>query len=122
VKEAHPDKVRNVALIAHQGTGKTTLTESILHRMSEITRMGSIEEGNTVSDYHSEEISRQISVSTTLVVGKHKNTKINLLDTPGFTDFSGEVKSAVRVADVIGVLVHATSGIGWNRAVLGIRR
>jgi elongation factor G len=111
VKEANPDKIRNIALIAHQGTGKTTLTESMLHRMGEITRMGSVEEGNTVSDYKSEEIERQISVSTTLVVGQHKNTKINLLDAPGFTDFAGEVKSAIRVADVVGVLVHATSGI-----------
>ncbi|MCF7811031.1 elongation factor G [bacterium] len=111
MKEAHPDKIRNVALIAHQGTGKTTLTESMLHRMGEITRMGSIDEGNTVSDYKSEEIERKISVSTTLVVGTHKNIKINLLDTPGFTDFAGEVKSAIRVADVVGILVHATSGI-----------
>lgn len=111
MKEANPDKIRNIALIAHQGTGKTTLTESMLHRMGEITRMGSVEEGNTVSDYKSEEIERQISVSTTLVVGQHKNTKINLLDAPGFTDFAGEVKSAIRVADVVGVLVHATSGI-----------
>jgi len=111
VKEANPDKIRNLALIAHQGTGKTTLTESLLHRMGNITRMGSVEEGNTVSDYHAEEISRQISISTTLVVGEHKDVKINLLDTPGFTDFTGEVKSAVRVADAVGVLVHAVSGI-----------
>lgn len=111
MKEANPDKIRNLALIAHQGTGKTTLTESLLHRMGEITRMGSVEEGNTVSDYHTEEISRQISISTTLVVGEHKGVKINLLDTPGFTDFTGEVKSAVRVADAVGVLVHAVSGI-----------
>ncbi len=111
MKESNPDKIRNLALIAHQGTGKTTLTESLLHRMGNISRMGSVEEGNTVSDYHAEEISRQISISTTLVVGEHKDVKINLLDTPGFTDFTGEVKSAVRVADAVGVLVHAVSGI-----------
>lgn len=83
----------------------------MLHRMGVTTRMGTIEDGNTVSDYHSEEIDRQISISTTLVVGYHKGIKINLLDTPGFTDFVGEVKSAVRVTDTIGVLVHAVSGI-----------
>ncbi len=111
MKDAHPENIRNVAFIAHQGTGKTTLTESLLHRIGAITRMGSVEEGNTVSDYHAEEITRQISISTTLAVGNHKDVKINLLDTPGFTDFTGEVKSAVRVTDVVGVLVHAVSGI-----------
>jgi len=111
LKEAHPEKIRNVALVAHQGAGKTTLTESMLRRMGVITRMGTVEEGNTASDYHAEEISRQISISTTLLVGNHKDIKINLLDTPGFTDFTGEVKGAVRVADVVGVLIHATSGI-----------
>ncbi len=111
LKEAHPEKIRNVVLIAHQGTGKTTLTESILHRLGVITRMGSVEEGNTVSDYHAEEIARQISISTTLVVGNYKGVKINLLDAPGFTDFTGEVKSAVRVADTACVLVHAVSGV-----------
>ncbi|MDP8239976.1 MAG: elongation factor G [Candidatus Hatepunaea meridiana] len=111
MKEAHPDKIRNVALISHQSAGKTTLTESLLHQMGVITRMGSIEEGNTASDYQSEEISRQMSISTILVVGKHKDIKVNLLDTPGFTDFSGEVKSAIRVADITGVLIHAAAGI-----------
>jgi len=73
--------------------------------------MGVIEEGNTVCDYHSDEISRQMSISTTIVNGFHKDVKVNLLDTPGFTDFSGEVKGAVRVADAAGVLINASSGI-----------
>jgi elongation factor G len=111
VKETHPEKIRNIALVAHQGAGKTTLTESLLHRMGEVTRMGTIEEGNTVSDYQNDEIARQISISSTLVVGHYKGYKINLLDTPGFTDFLGEVKSAVRVADTVGVLIHAVSGL-----------
>jgi len=111
LKVVHPEKVRNVALAAHQGAGKTILTESLLHRMGVITRMGSIEDGNTVSDYHSDEISRQISISMTPVVGSHKGHKINIFDTPGFTDFTGEVKCAVRVADCVGVLIHSTSGL-----------
>ncbi len=82
-----------------------------MHRLGVITRMGSVEEGNTVSDYKADEISRQMSISTTLLVGYHKGVKLNLLDTPGFTDFSGEVKSAVRVADSVAVLLHAASGV-----------
>ena len=111
MKDAHPEKIRNIAFIAHQSAGKTTLTESLLHRMGVITRMGVVEDGNTVSDYHSDEIARQLSISTTLVVGTHKGVKINLLDTPGFTDFGGEVKCAIRVADSVGVLIHSTSGL-----------
>ena len=111
MKVAHSDKIRNIALIAHQSAGKTTLAESMLHRMGVTTRMGAIEEGNTVCDYHADEISRQMSISTTIVNGNHKDIKINLLDTPGFTDFSGEVKGAVRVADTAGVLINAASGI-----------
>lgn len=83
----------------------------MLHRMGVITRMGTIEDGNTAGDYRADEISRQLSISTTLVVGAHKGVKINILDTPGFTDFIGEVKSAVRVTDIVGVLIQANSGI-----------
>ncbi len=111
MKDAHPEKIRNIALVAHQGVGKTTLTESLLHRMGVITRMGSIEDGNTASDYHAEEIDRQMSISTTLLVGNHKGYKLNMLDTPGFTDFIGEMKSAVRVADAVGVVIHAVAGL-----------
>jgi len=111
VKEAHPENIRNIALIAHQGSGKTTLAESMLHRMGVITRMGSIEEGNTQSDYHADEISRKISITTTLLVGSHNGMKINLLDSPGFTDFQGDVISAVRAADCACLLINATSGI-----------
>ena len=111
MKNFHPEKIRNIALVAHQGAGKTTLSESMLHRMGVVTRMGSVEEGSTVSDFRPDEIQRQISIATTLVVGEHKGIKMNLLDTPGFTDFIGEVKCAVRVADVVGVLIHAGGGI-----------
>lgn len=111
MKEAHPDRIRNVALIAHQGAGKTTLAESLLHRMGVITRMGAIEEGNTQSDYHQDEISRRISITTTLLVGAYKGLKINLLDSPGFTDFQGDVISAVRAADCACLLINATAGV-----------
>jgi len=111
LKDVHPENIRNVAFIAHQSAGKTTLCESILHRTKSITRMGEIEDGNTVSDYQSDEISRHMSITTSLLVASYKDTKLNILDTPGFTDFSGEVISAVRVADFAGVLIHASAGI-----------
>jgi len=111
VKDVHPEKVRNIALIAHQSAGKTMLAESMMNRMGEITRMGTIEDGNTVSDYKADEISRQMSISATLLVGDYKGTKINLIDTPGFTDFAGEVKTAVRVADSVSMLIHASAGV-----------
>ncbi len=83
----------------------------MLHRMGVITRMGSIEEGNTQSDYHHDEITRKISITTTLLVGQHNGNKLNILDTPGFTDFQGDVISAVRAADCACLLINATSGI-----------
>jgi len=107
----HPDKIRNFALIGHQGSGKTTLAESILHRAGAVTRMGAIDEGNTQSDYHPDEIARKLSISTTLLVAEYKGIKLNMLDTPGFTDFQGEVKGAARVADAVIMLINATSGV-----------
>ncbi len=111
MKEIHPEKIRNFALVGHQGSGKTTLVESILFRTGTITRMGSIDEGNTQSDYHTDEIARKLSISTTLIVTEHKGVKLNILDTPGFTDFQGEVIGAVRVADIALMLINATSGV-----------
>jgi len=111
VKEAHPEKIRNIALISHQGAGKTTLAEALLFRTGAITRMGSIDEGNTQSDYHQDEISRKISISTTLLVAEQKGVKLNILDTPGFIDFQGDVISALRAVDCTGVLINATAGV-----------
>lgn len=111
MKESHPDKIRNIALISHQGAGKTTLAESLLHRSGAITRMGSIEEGNTQSDYRADEINRRNSVTTTVLVTNHKGVKLNIVDSPGFMDFQGEVISSVRAADCAAVLINATAGV-----------
>jgi len=111
VKEAHPERIRNLALISHQGAGKTTLAESLLFRTGAITRMGSIEEGTTQSDYHQDEIHRHISITTTLLVANHKGIKLNLLDAPGFMDFQGDVISSLKAADCAIVLINVTSGI-----------
>ncbi|MBM3329914.1 MAG: elongation factor G [Calditrichaeota bacterium] len=111
MKDVHPERIRNLVLTGHQTSGKTTLTEALLFRMGATSRMGSVEEGNTQSDYHPDEMSRRMSISTTLLTGEHKGTKINLLDTPGFTDFQGDVRCAIRVADTALMLINATSGI-----------
>ncbi len=110
MKEYTPDRIRNVALIGHGGAGKTSLTEAMIFSAGGTTRLGKVEEGNTLSDYHSDETSRQISINTSLLFSEWKNTKINILDTPGYLDFTGEVKEALRVADTAVVLVKAVEG------------
>ncbi len=105
------DRLRNVVLLSHGGAGKTTLTEALLLRSGAIDRLGSVAEGNTVSDYDEEEIRRQISVSTSVVPCEWEGHKINLLDTPGYADFVGEVRGASRVADGAVVVVDAVAGV-----------
>lgn len=105
------DKLRNVALVGHQGAGKTSLTEALLFNTGAINRMGRVEEKNTVSDFEEEEKERGLSLGTTLVPCEFNGVKINLLDTPGYTDFQGEVKSAISVADAVAVVVDAVSGV-----------
>ncbi len=120
MKEYNTESIRNVALVSHSGAGKTILAEAFLHFSGGTTRMGKVEDGTTVSDYEDEEIRRKISLSTAVIPIEYKNTKINLLDTPGYTDFVGEVISALRVADAAIVLVDSVSGrevgteIAWN--------
>ncbi len=82
--------LRNIGIIGHSGSGKTSLTEAILYFTNMVDRLGTIEEGNTVSDYDTEEKKRRISISTTIQPCQWKNTKINLIDMPGYFDFSGE--------------------------------
>lgn len=105
------DKIRNISLIAHSGAGKTTLTEAMLFLSGAIDRMGKVEEGNTVSDYDPEEIKRKISISLSIAPVEWKDIKINVLDTPGYFDFVGEVKSALRVSDGAVIVVCAAAGV-----------
>ncbi len=119
MKEFTPDHIRNVALIGHGGAGKTSFTEAMLFSAGMTTRLGRVEEGNTLSDYHPDEIERHISINTSLLFCEWKNTKINILDTPGYTDFTGEVKSALRVADTALVLVKAVEGIEVGTEIVG---
>ncbi len=111
MKEYATDFIRNVALVSHSSAGKTMLTEAFLHYTGATTRLGKIEDGTTASDYDEEETRRGISLYSTVVPVEYKDFKINLLDTPGYTDFVGEVISALRVVDGAIVLVDATSGV-----------
>jgi len=111
--------LRNLSLLGHGSSGKTTLSEAMLFNTGAITRRGRVEDGTTVSDWDDEEIRRGISVNVSLVPCLWHDHKINLLDTPGFIDFVGEVKAAVSVADAGLVLVDAVAGVevgtelGW---------
>jgi elongation factor G len=111
MKEYATEFIRNVALVSHGSGGKTTLGEAMLHFTGAITRMGKVEDGNTAADFEDEEIRRGLSLSTSILPVEFKNHKINLLDTPGFTDFIGEVISTLRVADGAIVLVDSVAGV-----------
>src|SRR5215212_2579289 len=110
MKPYDAEHVFNVALVSHGGAGKTSLVEAILFRSGAITRLGSIEEGNTTSDFDPDEVKRGMSVSLAVAPAEWRSSKINLLDTPGYADFFGEVVEAVRVADAGIVVVDAVSG------------
>jgi elongation factor G len=110
MKEYTTEAIRNVALVSHSSAGKTTLTDAFLHYTGATTRLGKVEDGTTTSDYDEEEVRRGISLYTTVVPVEYKNVKINILDTPGYNDFIGEVISALRVADSAVVLLDAVSG------------
>ncbi len=110
MKEYTTEFIRNIALASHSSAGKTMLAEACLHFTGATTRLGKIEDGTTVGDFEEEEIRRGISLSTAVLPVEYKNHKINLLDTPGYTDFVGEVISALRVADGALILVDSVSG------------
>lgn len=92
------DKIRNVVLLGHGGSGKTTIVEAMAYLSGITNRMGTVTDGNTISDYDKEEIKRGFSISTSVVPIEWRETKINLLDTPGFFDFVGEVEEAAAAA------------------------
>ncbi|MFN2590708.1 MAG: GTP-binding protein, partial [Actinomycetota bacterium] len=103
--------IRNVLLVGHSGAGKTTLAEALLFGAGSITRMGSVEDGNTVSDHDPEEVRRGISVSLALAPIEWSGTKINVMDAPGYADFIGDVKGALRAADACLFVVSAVDGV-----------
>lgn len=111
MKEYTTEFIRNVALVSHGGAGKTMLAESFLHATGATTRLGKVEDGTTVSDYDDEEHRKKISIYTSVIPVEHRNYKINVLDAPGYTDFVGEMVSALSVADGAIILVDAVAGI-----------
>lgn len=104
-------KIRNISLLGHRGSGKTTLMEALLYISKTIDKIGTIEDGNTVSDYDKEEIRRVFSINTSVIPIEYGDGKYNFLDTPGYFDFIGEVESAVRVSGSSVIVLDATSGV-----------
>ena len=114
------DRIRNVVLLGHGGSGKTTLAEAMAYLAGMTNRLGRVEDGNTVSDFDKEEIKRHFSVSTTLIPVPWDKVKVNVLDTPGYFDFVGEVEEAVSAADAAIIVVSGKAGVqvgtqkAWN--------
>ncbi|MDE2994846.1 MAG: elongation factor G [Chloroflexota bacterium] len=105
------DRIRNVGFLGHMGAGKTTLAEAMLFRSSATSRMGRVEDGSTVSDYEPEEVKRGGSINLAVVPVEWQDHKLNILDTPGYADFVGEVVEAVHVVDSAVIFVEAVSGV-----------
>jgi len=105
------DNIRNVVLLSHSGAGKTSASEAMLFTAGAITRLGKVSEGTTTSDYDPDEIKRQISINLSILPCQWKGVKLNLIDTPGYSDFVGEVRAAMRVAEGAIILVCAASGV-----------
>ena len=105
------DKIRNVVLLGHGGCGKTSLAEAMDYLAGMTTRMGKVTDGNTISDYDKEEIKRHFSINTSVIPIVWGDTKINILDTPGYVDFVGEVEEAVSAADAAIIVVSGKAGI-----------
>ena len=111
MKAYSTEKIRNVALLGHGGQGKTTLTEAMLLNAKVIDRMGKTAEGTTISDYDPEEINRHISIGLSLLPFEYNDYKINVLDTPGYFDFAGQMREAMAAADSAVIVISAVSGI-----------
>ena len=106
-----PEKIRNVAVVGHGGSGKTTLVESLLHAVGATNRLGKVDDSTSILDTDPEEQKRRITINVALASFNHDGTKINLLDTPGFLDFAGDQHAALRVADSAIVVVDASAGV-----------
>lgn len=119
MKTFSTDFIRNVALIGHSGEGKTSLAEAMLFETKAIDRLGKVDDGNSTMDFDDEEIKRKISISMALAAAIHRNTKINILDVPGFFDFEGEMVAALQSADCAIVVTSASGSltVGTEKAL-----
>ncbi|MDE5793030.1 MAG: GTP-binding protein, partial [Oscillospiraceae bacterium] len=111
MNQFHADKIKNIALTGHHGSGKTSLAEALLYRAGVSDRHGKIADGTTVCDYDTEEIKRKASITTALAGFQYEDYWINLLDTPGILDFAGEEISGIAAADTVVIAVSAKSGV-----------
>ncbi|MDD4239423.1 MAG: elongation factor G [Desulfotomaculaceae bacterium] len=118
MKNYQTGQIRNLGVVAHGGAGKTSLVEALLFNTGVLSRLGRVDDGTTTSDYHPEETARQITVHTSLVPCESNGVKVNLLDTPGFSDFIGEVKSALRVSDTAMFVVSAVDGVEVQHEII----
>lgn len=106
-----PDKIRNVAVVGHGGSGKTTLVESLLHAAGATARFGKVDDGTSILDTDPEEHKRRITINVAIASFTNEGIKLNLLDTPGFADFAGDQRAALRVADAAVVVIDGSAGI-----------
>ncbi|RJE46715.1 MULTISPECIES: elongation factor G [unclassified Dehalobacter] len=111
MKSYDTKSIRNICLVGHGGSGKTSLVETMLFNAGVTNRIGKVNDGNTVSDYLQEEVQRHISISTSLIPIEHKDVKVNVLDTPGYSDFIGEVISALRVVETSVFVISGVDGL-----------
>lgn len=118
MKNYQTNQLRNIAVVAHGGSGKTSLVEAMLFNTGTLSRLGRVEDGTTTSDYHPEETARKMTIHTSLVPVEWNKTKVNLLDTPGFSDFIGEVKGSLRVADGALFVVSAVDGVQVQHEII----
>jgi len=122
MKQYRPDQIKNVAIVSHAGAGKTTLTETLLYDAGATDKLGRVDDGTTVSDCDEDEIQRKNSISSSLCTCEWNDSKINLIDTPGYSDFIGEQVAAIRVVDNLLIVVDGTTGVeagterAWYRA------
>ncbi|MGE5583754.1 MAG: elongation factor G [Bacillota bacterium] len=122
MKKFKTEQIRNLVFLGHGGCGKTMLAEAMLFSVKAVDRFGKVDDGTSTMDYDPEEVKRKISIATSLAPLEYKDHKVNLIDTPGFFDFVGEVKSGIRAADAACIVVCAVSGLevgtdkGWNFA------
>jgi elongation factor G len=111
LKEYQAEEIRNIVLLGHGSSGKTSLSEAMLYSAGATTRLGRVDEGTTVSDYHDDEIERKFSISSSLLNCEWNKIKFNILDSPGYLDFVGEAKALTRVADLALININGQSGV-----------